>query len=48
MSDMRGWIKELEAAGELLRIKKPVNLKTEMGPLTLGRGSIAPEILIRA
>ena len=33
MSDMRGWIKELEEAGELLRIKKPVNLKTEMGAL---------------
>ncbi len=33
MSDMRSWIKELEDAGELIRIKKPVNLKTEMGAL---------------
>lgn len=33
MSDMREWIKKLEAAGELIRVKKPVNIKTEMGAL---------------
>jgi 2,5-furandicarboxylate decarboxylase 1 len=31
--DMRSWIAELEAAGELLRIDKPVDPLTEMGSL---------------
>jgi 2,5-furandicarboxylate decarboxylase 1 len=33
MADMRGWIAKLEEAGELIRIKKPVDIKTEMGAL---------------
>jgi len=33
VSDMRDWIETLEEAGELIRIKKPVNIKTEMGAL---------------
>ncbi|HGE69792.1 TPA: UbiD family decarboxylase [Candidatus Poribacteria bacterium] len=33
MSDMRGWIEELEEAGELIRIKRPVDIRTEMGAL---------------
>lgn len=31
--DMRSWIEELERAGELLRIRKPVDPKTQMGAL---------------
>lgn len=33
MSDMREWIRQLEEAGELIRVRKPVNIKTEMGAL---------------
>jgi len=33
MPDMREWIRQLEEAGELIRIRKPVNIKTEMGAL---------------
>ena len=33
MSDMREWIETLEESGELIRIKKPVNIETEMGAL---------------
>ena len=31
--DLRSWIAELEAAGELHRIRKPVDPKTQMGAL---------------
>ena len=31
--DMRTWIRELEAAGELIRIDKPVDPLTQMGSL---------------
>ena len=31
--DMRSWIAELEAAGELIRIDKPVDPLTQMGSL---------------
>ncbi len=33
MSDMREWIETLEESGELIRIKKPVDINTEMGAL---------------
>ena len=33
MKDMRTWIAELEAAGELIRIDKPVDPLTQMGAL---------------
>ena len=31
--DMRSWIAQLEAAGELIRIDKPVDPLTQMGSL---------------
>src|SRR4051812_20736535 len=31
--DMRTWIAELEAAGELIRVDKPVDPRTQMGAL---------------
>ena len=31
--DMRSWIADLEAAGELIRIDKPVDPLTQMGSL---------------
>lgn len=33
--DLRSWIAELEAADELLHIRKPVDPKTQMGALLL-------------
>ena len=33
MADMREWINKLDEAGELIRITKSVNIKTEMGAL---------------
>src|SRR4030067_1943942 len=33
MSDMREWIETLEEAGELIRIRKSVDINTEMGAL---------------
>ena len=31
--DMRSWIKQLEEAGELIRVRKPVHPHTQMGAL---------------
>ena len=36
--DMRTWIEELEEAGELIRIAKPVDPLTQMGSLLYHRG----------